>query len=157
MTYNNLGCRKKLYIDTSQNIFADNRTSFETLSPDICIYTFIDDKDLYDAEKILNLKIPEQYVWFLKNYGHGGLDGIETLGVGKNGKMIFVEKTLEFRSYGLNDDKIVIENCDEWIYCIDVKTGAVMMWSQGDKKYKINYKNFIEYLNDRISDAIENM
>lgn len=32
-----------------------------------------------------------------------------------------------------------------------------MMWSQGDKKYKINYKNFIEYLNDRISDAIENM
>ena len=79
------------------------------------------------------------------------------MGVGKNGKMIFVEKTLEFRSYGLNDDKIVIENCDEWIYCIDVKTGAVMMWSQGDKKYKINYKNFIEYLNDRISDAIENM
>lgn len=117
----------------------------------------VDDKDLYDAEKILNLKIPEQYVWFLKNYGHGGLDGIETLGVGKNGKMIFVEKTLEFRSYGLNDDKIVIENCDEWIYCIDVKTGAIMMWSQGDKKYKINYKNFIEYLNDRISDAIENM
>ena len=43
----------------------------------------VDDKDLYDAEKILNLKIPEQYVWFLKNYGHGGLDGIETLGVGK--------------------------------------------------------------------------
>ena len=38
----------------------------------------VDDKDLYDAEKILNLKIPEQYVWFLKNYGHGGLDGIET-------------------------------------------------------------------------------
>ena len=32
----------------------------------------VDDKDLYDAEKILNLKIPEQYVWFLKNYGHGG-------------------------------------------------------------------------------------
>ena len=53
----------------------------------------VDDKDLYDAEKILNLKIPEQYVWFLKNYGHGGLDGIETLGVGKNGKMIFVEFT----------------------------------------------------------------
>ena len=71
--------------------------------------------------------------------------------------MIFVEKTLEFRSYGLNDDKIVIENCDEWIYCLDVKNGAVMMWSQGDKKYKINYNNFIEYLNDRISDAIENM
>ena len=69
----------------------------------------VDDKDLYDAEKILNLKIPEQYVWFLKNYGHGGLDGIETLGVGKNGKMIFVEKTLEFRSYGLNDDKIVMD------------------------------------------------
>ena len=27
----------------------------------------VDDKDLYDAEKILNSKIPEQYVWFLKN------------------------------------------------------------------------------------------
>lgn len=116
----------------------------------------VDDKDLYDAENI-KFKNSRAVCLVLKNYGHGGLDGIETLGVGKNGKMIFVEKTLEFRSYGLNDDKIVIENCDEWIYCIDVKTGAVMMWSQGDKKYKINYKNFIEYLNDRISDAIENM
>lgn len=120
-------------------------------------YPNVDDKTILRAEKELNVKLPDQYCWFLKQYGHGGINGIETYGIGKNGKTIFVDKTLQFRVYGLENDKIVIENCDEWIYCLDEKSGTVVMWSQYDKNCKTVYKDFLDYLNDRIGDAIENM
>ena len=120
-------------------------------------YPDVNDAQIIEAEKKLNVIIPEQYKWFLKNFGHGGIGGIETYGIGKNGIMVFVDKTIQFRSYGLANDKIVIENCDEWIYCIDGKTKTVEMWSQGDKKSKIVYEDFVHYLKDRMNDAIENM
>lgn len=120
-------------------------------------YANVDDIIISKAEEILDLKIPEQYCWFLKNYGHGGIGGIEIFGVGKNGRMVFVDQTLQFRTYGLDDDKIVIENCDEWIYCIEEKKETVVMWTQGDKKCRQVYKDFLEYLSDRMSDAIENL
>ena len=110
-------------------------------------YAVVNDVIIAEAEKVLDVNIPEQYQWFLKRYGHGGIGGIETLGVGKNGKIIFVNKTLEFREYGLPNEMIVIENCDEWIYCIDTKNGNC----------SLAYKDFFEYLIDRMNDAIENM
>ena len=51
-------------------------------------YAVVNDVIIAEAEKVLNVNIPEQYQWFLKRYGHGGIGGIETLGVGKNGKTI---------------------------------------------------------------------
>ena len=82
-------------------------------------YAVVNDVIIAEAEKVLNVNIPEQYQWFLKRYGHGGIGGIETLGVGKNG------------------------NID--------------MWSLGEKKCSLAYKDFFEYLIDRMNDAIENM
>lgn len=120
-------------------------------------YAVVNDVIIAEAEKVLDVNIPEQYQWFLKRYGHGGIGGIETLGVGKNGTTIFVNKTLEFREYGLPNEMIVIENCDEWIYCIDTKNGNIGMWSLGEKKCSLAYKDFFEYLIDRMNDAIENM
>ena len=43
------------------------------------------------------------------------------------------------------------------IYCIDTKNGNIDMWSLGDKKCSLAYKDFFEYLIDRMNDAIENM
>lgn len=120
-------------------------------------YPCVDENTIVMAEKELDMKIPKQYCWFLKKYGQGGIGGIETYGIGKNGKMIFVDETIRFRSYGLDDHKIVIENCDEWIYCIDERTGAVVEWAQGNDNCKTVYQSFLGYLNDRMKDAIENM
>jgi len=120
-------------------------------------YVHVDDYNFSLAEEELGIGIPIQYLWFLKTYGHGGLNGIETLGVGKNGKMIFKDETIKYRSYGLPQNFIVIENCDEWIYCINSKTGKVGMWSRGTKKIDEVYDSFTCYLKDRIDDAIENM
>ncbi len=120
-------------------------------------HSFVDDNLICYAEKELNLSIPEEYRWFLKKYGHGGLDGMEIIGVGKNGRLVFVDYTLELRKYGLSNTMIAIENCDEWIYCLDSNTQNVVMWFLKSERYEVVYNNFIEYLTDRINDAIENI
>ena len=40
---------------------------------------------------------------------------------------------------------------------IDTKNGNIDMWSLGEKKCSLAYKDFFEYLIDRMNDAIENM
>ena len=77
------------------------------------------------------------------------------MGVGKNKKLIFKDETLKYRTYGLPHNLIVIENCDEWVYCIDSLNGKVKMWSR-DKEEEA-YDTFVDYLEDRIKDAIENL
>jgi hypothetical protein len=118
-------------------------------------YANVTDKMLAEAEKQLNLKIPNAYRWFLKTFGHGGI-GMDVLGVGADDSMIFVDETLEYRSYGLPKDDIMIENCDEWIYCLNSKTGKIGMWSAVDNEYTDRYESFEAYLRDRINDVLEN-
>ncbi len=108
-----------------------------------------------NAEAELGVTLPEEYVSFLREFGHGGINGVETIGIGKNGQLLFVEETLTFRKYGLPNNLIVIENCDEWIYCVDANDGSIVMWSQ--QKQAPAYSSFDEYLFDRVSDAVENM
>lgn len=54
---------------------------------------FPTDEEISEAEKTLGMKIPAEYVWFLKTYGHGGFC-FELLGYGLNGTGMFVEKTM---------------------------------------------------------------
>lgn len=86
-------------------------------------YAKATDSELELAEKELDLTLPSQYVEFLKTYGHGGICGVCTDGIGLEGSYVFVENTLEYRAEGLPENLIVIENADEWLYCIDANTG----------------------------------
>jgi len=110
---------------------------------------------LEEAEQKLGIKLPDQYVDFLKQYGHGGIAGIEIIGIGINGNLLFVNETLKYRKYGLAANLVVIENCDEWLYCIDCNTGNVVSWSDGDVEN--SYSSFDDFLLDRFADAIENL
>ena len=108
-----------------------------------------------DMEKQLQLKLPKEYVDFLRLFGHGGLVGFEVLGVGKNGNYVFCNVTIRYRKIGLPNELIVIEDCDEWVYCIDTKDNTVVMWAQ-DENIKVAYDSFMDYLSDRVQDALEN-
>ena len=112
---------------------------------------------LNEAEKRMNIKIPKEYKYFLKEFGHGGIGGIEVLGIGKNGVLIFERETLKYRTYGLPNELIIIENCDEWVYCLDSGNGKVVMWSIGDVEYTEAFGCFETYLYDRVNDVLENM
>lgn len=112
---------------------------------------------LKEAQNTLQLILPPKYVDFLQKFGHGGIGGIAVLGVGKNGQLVFVNDTLTCREYSLPQNLIVIENCDEWLYCINADTGVIVMWSYDCDTVDAAYQDFDEYLGDRLKDEIENM
>ncbi len=104
----------------------------------------ISNEVIQQAEKHLHVLLPKQYVDFLICYGHGGIGGIEIIGIGKTGKLLFVEETKKYRKYGLPENYLVTENCDEWLYCIDCNTGKIVSWSNSNIEYC--YPDFDTYL-----------
>ncbi len=120
-------------------------------------YAVVTEDMLNKAEKRLEVRLPEEYRYFLKKFGHGGIGGIEVLGIGKNGVMIFEKETLKYRTYGLPNELVIVENCDEWVYCVNSLDGKVVMWSRGSSGYSEAFDNFETYLYDRVNDMLENM
>ncbi|MCM1254280.1 MAG: SMI1/KNR4 family protein [Clostridium sp.] len=120
-------------------------------------HAVVTEEILNEAENRLGIKIPEEYKYFLKEFGHGGIGGIEVIGIGKNDVLVFEKETLKYRAYGLPDELIVIENCDEWLYCINSIDGKVVMWSNGNIGYAEKFDSFDTYLYDRVNDILENM
>lgn len=108
------------------------------------------------AAERLALRLPDQYVEFLDSYGQGGLDGFEILGVLPDGEMPFVEVTMEYRKLGLPDDLCVIENCDEWLECVDCDDGKVVSWYL-DGEIVPDFDDFDDFLLDRVENAIDAM
>lgn len=118
-------------------------------------YTTITEDQIVEAQNILGVELPGQYLDFLRTYGHGGIGGIEVIGIGKNGKMLFVSETLEYREYGLDKNLILIENSDEWVYCIDCNNNSIVSWNR--EEIQKAYPDFDSYLLDRFTDAAENL
>ena len=118
-------------------------------------YTTITDDQIEEAQNALGVKLPGQYLDFLRTYGHGGIGSIEVIGIGKSGKMLFVSETIEYREYGLDKNLILIENCDEWVYCIDCNNNSIVSWSR--EGIQNAYPDFDSFLLDRFTDAAENL
>ncbi len=116
----------------------------------------VTDKMIADAEKKLSVKLPQQYIAFLQMFGHGGIGGIEVMGVGLTGKMIFVDTTMDYRNEDLPDNLVAIENVDEWLTCIDCNTEKIVSWDFSGY-IKEDYACFDDYLIDQMNSAIENM
>ena len=119
-------------------------------------YALVTDDMISEAEDKLGVKLPDQYVDYIKMFGHGGIAGLEILGVGLTGRMIFVDGTLEYRADELPENLVVIENVDEWLMCLDCNTGKVISWDFTGY-IKDEYDSFDEYLIDQMNNAIENM
>lgn len=124
--------------------------------PNDFTHTTVTDDMITAAETMLNLKLPEQYVSFLKMFGHGGIGGLEVMGFGLTGRMIFVEATMDYRKENMPDNLVVIENVDEWLTCIDCKTGKIVSWDFGGY-IKEDYDCFDDYLIDQMNSVIENL
>jgi hypothetical protein len=113
------------------------------------------EKEKAHAQQELGVTLPEEYVAFLDRYGDGGLDGFEIFGIGLDGSNIFLQATLDYRKYGLPKNLVVIEDCDEWLECLDCDTGAVVSWSM-DGDILPTAPTFDDFLLDKINNAIDN-
>lgn len=116
----------------------------------------VTDDMITTAETILKIKLPEQYILFLKMFGHGGIGGLEVMGFGLTGRMIFVETTMDYRKEELPENLVVIENVDEWLTCIDCNTEKIVSWDFTGY-IKDDYDCFDDYLIDQMNSVIENL
>ena len=79
------------------------------------------------------------------------------MGYFKNGKPKFVEITLKQKKNGLPKKYIIIEDCDEFYYCIDSVSGKISSWSQYDKDgIRERFDNFYEFFKDNLQNAMDN-
>lgn len=109
-----------------------------------------------NAEQELGFEIPESYIWFLKQYGHGGFF-FEFLGYGLTGNALFVGETLKERKNGLPEKLLVIENCDEYVVCINTDNGNIVSWSRYDNDgIIVKFASFEDYFIDCLNNAIDN-
>ena len=113
-------------------------------------------EEIKKAEQVLGFEIPESYLWFLNQYGHGGFF-FEFLGCSLTGNLLFVKETLKQREYGLPTNLLVIENCDEYVVCINTDNGNIVSWSHyDDDGMLVKQTCFEDYFIDCLNNAIDN-
>ena len=69
--------------------------------------------------------------------------------------------TEDYRKFGLPNKFVVVENCDEWVYCIDtsnIEYGEcrVVDWDRIDGIGIEEYESFLEFFYERLVTAMEN-
>ena len=106
------------------------------------------DEEIAEAEKVLNLKFPEAYIWFLKKgkYAYDLIGSPESC----------VAETKRQREKGLPLNLAVISNNGEFVECIDTSTGKIISWSSHDKDGEMeSFADFYAYYLDFLENAID--
>lgn len=117
------------------------------------------ENDVLNVERKYGLELPAEYKWFISKYGGWGLD-FELLGIVKTetGSLVFQAMDLtNFRkTVGFPDDYLVIEDAGEFQYCLNLKDGSVGVWERAVGVMDDRYASFLDYLEDRLDDCIDN-
>ncbi|MCU5583855.1 SMI1/KNR4 family protein [Bacillus toyonensis] len=120
---------------------------------------------IQEAAQMLNLTFPNSYLWFLKQYGSGGLDGMDINGcetTAADSSVVYHTK-LYRETYNLPEQYIVLNDIDGTVTCLDtnqMKDGEcpVVFWSRFSKElYAITYENFGDYLLDSLQESVDNL
>ncbi|USK79404.1 SMI1/KNR4 family protein [Peribacillus frigoritolerans] len=113
-----------------------------------------------ETENKLQVPLPESYKWFLKNYGSGGSFGIDIIGYDLVGASVVTATKDHQKYYGLIDGIVVIEDIDEFAYCLDTNKMIngecpVIMWDNQEGYGRKLADNFADYFIDRLELAKE--
>lgn len=118
--------------------------------------------EIKNIEKKLGIALPDSFIWFLSEYGMGGIHGVEIYGGGAGQIPSCVRETLSLRNEGLPESLVVVESCDEWLYCLDTSRMIngecpIVDWAKGEGVGKQIYSNFYDYLERRLSESLNCM
>ncbi|MFJ7818891.1 SMI1/KNR4 family protein [Bacillus toyonensis] len=125
----------------------------------------VNEDTIQEAAQMLNITFPSSYLWFVKQYGSGGLDGMDVHGcetTAANSSVVYHTK-LYRETYNLPEQYIVLNDIDGTVTCLDtnqMKDGEcpVVFWSRFSKElYAITYVNFGDYLLDSLQESVDNL
>jgi antitoxin YobK len=109
---------------------------------------------IIECEETLSVKFPDDYIWFLRNYGSGQVCGRAILGIDPTLSNSVVKTTRHCRSLGMPENFIVIINNEEYFFCINTKDGKIMNWSSYETAIYVTSENFIDFLLEEVENAI---
>ncbi len=118
-----------------------------------------DSQKVLEIENQLMLLIPESYQWFLKEFGHGGIFGVEILGNGLAETPSCVKPTKNWRKFGLPNHLLCVEDSGtDYIYCLDtsrMRNGEcpVVDWEQGEGIGQIYFETFLDFFEQRLKES----
>lgn len=125
----------------------------------------VSDEKIKNVEKYLEIQFPEDYRWFLKRYGSGGIEGIDILGMEKEENEIekntVVYATNQFRNeYNLASDIAIVEYSGGYATGINTKNAIgenSIVLIEPCKGGEIINKcdNFCEYLLEKLKYMLE--
>ncbi len=121
----------------------------------------VDEIQVDYVQETLEVNLPVSYKWFLKNYGSGGLYGVDILGVANSNIPTVVNETINYRDLCMGKHLVVIEDIDEYAYCLDTcnmenNECPVIAWNkQGGLDNYNTAENFYQFLSQRLLDAKE--
>ncbi|MDM5221315.1 SMI1/KNR4 family protein [Peribacillus sp. NJ11] len=115
----------------------------------------VSDEKVKETEIKLKVPLPESYKWFLRNYGYGGIFGVEIIGYGLTGPAVVDATKGHQKYYDLIGGLVVIEDIDEFAYCLDtnkMKDGEcpVIMWDNHEGYGRTLADNFLDYFIERL-------
>ncbi|SFT02315.1 SMI1/KNR4 family protein [Marininema halotolerans] len=110
---------------------------------------------------MLEVNFPDSYKWYIQNYGHGGVEGVEILGIAHIA-MPVVEETVHYRQHGLPPQYVVVEDCGEYVYCLDtsrMENGEcpIINWAIWEPIAIDKFDDFYSFLVDRFQEEIDNL
>ncbi|MGE7767277.1 SMI1/KNR4 family protein [Peribacillus sp. NPDC096540] len=113
-----------------------------------------------ETEQKLQFSLPESYKWFLRNYGSGGIFGVDIIGYDLVGPSVVDATKGHQKYYDLIDGLVVIEDIDEFAYCLDtnkMKNGEcpIIMWDNQEGYGRKLADNFLDYFIERLELAKE--
>lgn len=109
-------------------------------------------------ENSLKISFSSDYKWFLEEYGSGGVLGIDILGIAKNNISTVFKTTDRLRKeFNLDDNLYIVEDCDEFFYCGKSEEEKIYYWDRESGIGQVEAENFLEFLNDRILGAVEDL
>ncbi|AXK16700.1 SMI1/KNR4 family protein [Bacillus sp. COPE52] len=120
----------------------------------------VEDEFINQLEKRLDCKFPDNYRWFLKHYGGGGILGIDLTCAGYIDNSPILSETGVHRKMGLPNSYVVIWDVGEYVYCLDTSSLVnsecpVVTWDFVSKKTVLEAKDFYEFLSRKLKSAIE--
>lgn len=151
------------YIEIEQKI--DQYLKNEKIEFSCCFLGGVNEREIEETEKALNVILPNSYKFFLKKYGSGGIEGMTFWGIEANKKQVeeytVVAITEEYRKNGLPHNLIVVEENGDYVTCLETdkmnkdKECPVVTWSCYDEDEIVPLeKDFYTYLLNRIEDYI---
>lgn len=131
----------------------------EKYGDDTDFYGKVSEKDISKIEEMLNLQFPHGYREFVKNFGSGGICGVEIVGVEGDQGASVVKATERYREFGLEKHWVVINDSGEFFMCMstfDVNE-RVFLGDRSGQEPVVHYNSFDEYLIDVFQEAIDNL